>query len=48
MLYLNNIVSIISKDTPNLDNKIIDHYRLGKYDNNLSKIRPIKITFNNL
>ena len=34
MLYLNSIVSIISKDTPNLDNKIIDHYRLGKYDKN--------------
>ena len=48
MLYLNSIVSIISKDTPNLDNKIIDHYRLGKYDKNSSIIRPIKITFNNL
>ena len=48
MLYLNSIVSIISKDTPNLDNKIIDHYRLGKYDKNTSKIRPIQITFNNL
>ena len=48
MLYLNSIVSIISKDTPNLDNKIIDHHRLGKYDKNSSKIRPIKITFNNL
>ena len=45
---MNSIVSIISKDTPNLTNKSIDHYILGKYDKNSYNIRPINITFNNL